>query len=76
MKLKKKIDLVSFVKKVKECESEVCLVTEDGDRLDLKSALAQYVLVTLSKQETLLENSEIICSLEDEKQLADFLERR
>ena len=75
MRLKKNIHLVDFIKKVKECTSEVFLVTQDGDRLNLKSALSQYVFVTLSAQDELLKNSRIICTSEDEEKLTVFLER-
>lgn len=74
MRLKKDVQLVDFIKRVKQCSFAVYLETEEGDRLNLNSTLSQYVFVTLSGEEFFLENSRIICSAEDKILLAEFLE--
>ena len=43
MKIKNIKDLEGFFKAVDSCEGKVELVTGEGDRLNLKSKLSQYV---------------------------------
>lgn len=43
MRLRDKIDYSAFLKNVQKCSSEVLLVTPEGDQLNLKSALSQFV---------------------------------
>ena len=59
MRLKERIDLVALIRKVKECEGDVFLETEEGDQLNLKSALSQYVFVALAEQQEILKNSNV-----------------
>ena len=48
--------------------------TYDGDTLNLKSVLCQYVLVVVQKEKEVLDNSYVICEEADQEFLADFLE--
>ena len=73
MRLKEGIDLVAFVRRVKECKGDVFLETEEGDQLNLKSALSQYVFVVLTEQREILRNSIVACDSEDQEKLADFV---
>lgn len=73
MRLKEGVDLVAFIKKVKECEQDVFLKTMEGDQLNLKSALSQYIFVVLAEQKELLRNSEVVCSTEDREKIEEFL---
>lgn len=43
MKFKDKIDYSAFLKNVQKCSGEVLLVTPEGDQLNLKSTLSQFV---------------------------------
>lgn len=43
MKLKENIDYAEFFRTVQKCAGEVLLVTPEGDRLNLKSTLSQFV---------------------------------
>ncbi len=43
MKVQNITDIEAFFKVVDECEGKVELVTGEGDRLNLKSKLSQYV---------------------------------
>ena len=43
MRVKNITDIEAFFKVVDECKGKVELVTGEGDRLNLKSKLAQYV---------------------------------
>lgn len=43
MRLKDDIDYSDFLKTVQSCRGEVLLVTPEGDQLNLKSTLSQFV---------------------------------
>ena len=43
MKLKENIDYSEFFRTVQTCTGEVLLVTPEGDQLNLKSTLSQFV---------------------------------
>lgn len=43
MKLKKNINYSEFFRTVQTCEGEVILETPEGDQLNLKSTLSQFV---------------------------------
>lgn len=43
MKLKQNIDYSAFLRTVQACRGEVVLTTGEGDRLNLKSALSQFI---------------------------------
>lgn len=75
MRLKEKADLVAFIRQVRECENDVFLKTEEGDQLNLKSVLSQYLFVVLAEQHEILRNSKVSCSPEDRRRLAAFLEQ-
>ena len=56
--LKDGADIVQLIKKTKECAGEVILHTGEGDKLNLKSTLSQYVCVAMvAKPEILLRSS-------------------
>ena len=46
MKLKPDISITAFIQAVQTCQGEVYFVTPEGDRLNLKSALMEFVFVT------------------------------
>ena len=48
MKVQNITDIEGFFKVVDSCEGKVELVTGEGDRLNLKSKLSQYVSTTAS----------------------------
>ncbi len=74
MKLKENTDVVLFLKRVKSCKGDVYFVTDEGDRLNLKSTLSQYMCALLVSQKDILGRSQVECSAEDGGYLADFLE--
>ena len=47
MKLKENADLPAFLSQVKKCGGDVFLETQEGDSLNLKSTLSQYIFVSL-----------------------------
>ena len=46
MKVKNITDVEKFFKVIDECKGKVELVTDEGDRLNLKSKLTQYVALS------------------------------
>ena len=74
MKLKENTDVVLFLKRVKSCRGDIYFVTDEGDRLNLKSTLSQYMCALLVGRKDILGRSQVECSAEDGECLADFLE--
>lgn len=73
MKLREQIDMREFLKQVKMCEDEVYLCTLEGDRLNLKSMLSQYVFVVLADQKEIVKASRLECSREDSERLKEYV---
>ncbi len=74
MKLKENTEVVSFLKRVKACKEDVYFVTDEGDRLNLKSTLSQYMCALLVGQKDILGRSRVECSKEDGELLKEYLE--
>lgn len=67
-------DVDAFVKVVESCVGRVELVTAEGDRLNLKSKLAQYVSFDKIFQDESLKELEIIAAEpEDVNKIISFL---
>lgn len=62
MQLKKGIDLSSFLLEVKKCDGEVLFETEQGDSLNLKSILSQYLFSVITADTNFLIQGQIICT--------------
>lgn len=71
--MREDVGLVSFLKKVELCKSNVYLETNEGDKLNLSSRLSRYVLVVLADKKEILSNCEIVCEGKDAANLADFI---
>lgn len=67
MKVKKNLELVPFFKDIKQCQSDVWLVTQNKDRLNLKSFLTQCLLIAMPDKERALKNSRLECDDIDKK---------
>ena len=75
MKLKQSIDVNAFLEAAKKCGGTVFFQTTEGDILNLKSLLSQYVLMSIMRNDNLLKTGQIICVQEEDYQLlTDFLE--
>lgn len=78
MKLKQCSDLAGFLNTVKMCRGEVYYHTTEGDILNLKSQLSQYLfLAVLSSKNTVpaISEGEIVCANStDYAQLSAFLQ--
>lgn len=60
MKIYKIEDVEGFFEVLDKCKGVVELVTSEGDRLNLKSKLSQYVALTKMFKEAQIENIELI----------------
>lgn len=78
MKLKHNINCAEFLRQARTCRGEVTFETSDGDILNLKSLLAEYVFLTLATAGSprgIVENGSIICAEQtDYGVLSAFLE--
>lgn len=73
MRLKQSIDPWAFMKAVRSCRGEVWFETEAGDRLNLKSALSQF-LFAAAQAKRLTESGTVRClEVADYETLRDFL---
>lgn len=59
MKLIKNIDTIAFLEDVKKCDGEVFFESEEGDRLNLKSTLSQYVFLVADFNDKVLEKGQL-----------------
>ena len=47
MRLNPNVNVPAFLQAVQSCNGEVCFVTREGDILNLKSTLSQFVFTTV-----------------------------
>ena len=74
MKVKNITDVEKFFKVIDECKGKVELVTDEGDRLNLKSKLTQYVALSgVFKDNTIGEMELIAHEPEDVQRLVMFM---
>lgn len=73
--LKEDADIVMFLDSAKKCKGDISLCTKEGDRLNLKSVLTQYICVVLANEKDILTGSHILLGQESDKELLGaFLE--
>jgi len=76
MKLHNNVSLIAFLQTARQCSGEVCYKTNEGDVLNLKSQLSQYIfLAALSAgKESVMPDGVIVCELESDYEiLKEFL---
>lgn len=74
MRLKENADLIGFLKTIKKCRQNVLFRTAEGDCLNLKSTLSQYLFSVLTGNKELLRNGKIECQEpSDYQMLEDYL---
>ncbi len=67
------VDMPAFLKVLDECKGKVFLVTDEGDRLNLKSKLSQLVGLTKLIEGGKISEASIVCeNKEDESRLFRF----
>lgn len=77
MKILNITNITELLKTIDErCEGDVYLVTGEGDRLNLKSKITQYVAFSGMFNDTRLKETTIECSISDDyAKILDFLIR-
>lgn len=74
MNLAANADLSAFLDAVQKCSGDVLFYLPQGDKLNLKSTLSQYLFAALAGKEEMLKKGRIVCLLpQDEKKLAPLL---
>jgi len=74
MKIRDIVEPGRFFQAVNGCEGRVELITAEGDRLNLKSRLCQYIALTQMFEERRVEGIELMLSLPEEMdKLRDYL---
>lgn len=73
MNLKPDINLPEFFRAVHACQGEVLFETPEGDRLNLKSALSQYVFTAAVAGQIRALNGQLSYDQADAPCLAPFL---
>lgn len=73
MKLNPNVNIPAFLQAVQSCKGEVCFVTQEGDILNLKSVLLQFVFtaVVAGKPQS-FEGLITVQDPQDEIQLRDY----
>ncbi len=68
-----KIDFQKFMEALDHCKGNVYLVTEDGDRLNLKSKLCQLIGLSKIVEGGMIEKAKIVCeNIEDDSLMFRF----
>ena len=73
MQLKLEIDLPAFLKAIQKCSGDVFFETAEGDRLDLKSILSQFVFTAAVATRLSDAPGQICCDGQDLPLLREFL---
>lgn len=75
MHLRSDTVIPEFLSAVRHCSADVYFETEEGDCLNLKSVLSQYILCTLVSEPALLASGSIrLSNRSDMEYLTDYLE--
>lgn len=69
MRLKEGIDVNDFLAAAEKCTGQVFFHTADGSILNLRSMLSHYVLVSILCNKSVLDDSQIVCTQDDDYQL-------
>ena len=60
MKLRSNADYQAFFRAIHSCEGQVYLVTVEGDRLNLKSTLSQFIFTAAVRSNLALEDARLL----------------
>lgn len=69
MQLREDVNIRDFLIYVKQCRGEVFLKTREGDILNLKSALSQFVFAVILENREKLEGIEVTLENEGDKEI-------
>lgn len=74
VRLKEDADIVKFLDRAKRCKGDISLCTKEGDVLNLKSVLTQYICVVIANEKDILSDSCIVLDQDsDQELLEEFL---
>lgn len=65
--LQNNIDLTAFFAAVKQCEGHVFLLSSQGDKMDLKSVLCQYLFAGAFLCKDASFEGQVICESEEDR---------
>ena len=69
-------DIASFFEKIKLCKGDVLLCTENGDKINLKSKICQYIALSTMFDDPEIRDTELILTEpQDVLEIIDFLVR-
>ena len=74
LKLKPDVNITAFMKAVQMCCQDVLFISQEGDRLNLKSALSQFLFVMLQTKPEILGEGKIICDKADAELLHPYVQ--
>ncbi len=75
MNLKKDFNMADLMEVARDCTGDVFFHSVEGDIINLKSLLSQYMLASIVCKPGLLVNARVVCTQdEDYARLADFLQ--
>ncbi len=61
MKLKSGVNLNDFLAEINKCQNDVIYFSSQGDRLNLKSVLSQFILVAASQDRKFVNSGDVVC---------------
>ena len=64
-----KVDFEKFLEAIDQCKGNVYLVTDEGDRLNLKSKLCQLLGISQILQGGMVKEAKIVCDNPDDESL-------
>lgn len=74
MKLKTLNQYIDFIETVQTCAADVYFCSEEGDRLNLKSTLSQFLFASVCGDRDYLRGGTVVCQNEaDYDRLASYL---
>ena len=66
MRLREDVDIMEFLDTVKKCRGEVLFETEDGDSLNLKSFLSEYLFTMVASNRNYVLSGQVKCLMEED----------
>lgn len=75
MKLKQNANLTEFINAAKKCRHDLYYETGEGDRLNLKSTLSDYIFAASVDDRNFLTKGKVVCEdVNDYRLIADYIE--
>ena len=75
MKLKPLDQYIDFIETVQTCAADVYFCSDEGDRLNLRSTLSQFLFASVCGDKDYLRGGTVVCQNEDDyDRLAPYLE--